>query len=152
MSAAPARAANVSVGASALLERLDGVRQTGPDRWLAKCPAHGDRRASLSVRELDDGRTLVHCFAMCKPEDVLGAVGLDWSALFPTDWAGRKFRKAPGVPASDILKALELEALVVSVIAGDVLEKREIREEDFERLALARKRIAAARSAVNGKY
>src|SRR5688572_14317958 len=102
------------MSAETLLSRLHGVRKTGPDRWLAKCPAHQDRTASLSVRD-DGGRTLVHCFALCEPEDVLGAVGLDWSALFPAD-PNRKFRKSPGIPASDVLKALDFESLIVSVI------------------------------------
>ena len=64
--------------ADALLDRLDGVRPTGPGRWIAKCPAHKDGRASLSIRELDDGRVLVHDFAACAVADVLAAVGLDF--------------------------------------------------------------------------
>jgi hypothetical protein len=68
----------------------------------------------------------------------------------PVDWAGKKFKKAPGIPASDILKAIDFETLVVAVVAGDMLQKREISEVDYERLALARKRISAARSAANG--
>jgi hypothetical protein len=39
-----------------LLDRLQGVKRTGPSRWIARCPAHEDRRPSLAVRELDDGR------------------------------------------------------------------------------------------------
>jgi hypothetical protein len=135
------------MSAAALLDRLEGVRKTGPDRWLARCPAHEDRRASLSIKETDDGRTLVHCFALCRADEVIGAVGLDWSALFPVDWAGKEFRKAPRIPASDILKALDFETLVVSVIASDMIHKREISEKDYERLNLARQRISAARSA-----
>jgi hypothetical protein len=62
------------VTAEVLLSRLDGVRQTGPDRWIARCPAHDDGRASLSLRELDDGRVLLHDFAGCAVEEVLAAV------------------------------------------------------------------------------
>jgi hypothetical protein len=133
--------------ADALLSRLEGVKRMGPGRWIARCPAHEDRRASLSVRALDDGRTLIHCFALCGPDEVLGALGMHWSALFPVDWAGRTLNKAPGIPASDILRGLELEALALFVIAGDMLERREIREQDYERLRLAVRRIGAARSA-----
>jgi hypothetical protein len=134
------------MSAATLLDRLEGVRKTGSDRWLAKCPAHEDRRASLSIRDCDD-RTLINCFALCRPEEVLAAVGLDWSALFPVDWAGRTFKKAPGIPARDVLEALELELHVVSVIANDMMQKREISEGDYERLRLASSRIGAARSA-----
>ena len=47
------------MSASVLLERLQGIKQTGPGRWLAKCPAHEDRSPSLSIRELDDGQLVV---------------------------------------------------------------------------------------------
>jgi hypothetical protein len=46
------------MSADVLLDKLDGVRPTGAGRWIAKCPAHEDRHASLSVRELDDGHVL----------------------------------------------------------------------------------------------
>lgn len=65
------------------LSALDGLRETGPGRYIAKCPAHDDRSPSLSIRVLDDGRTLVHCFASCDVTVVLAAVGLTMSDLFP---------------------------------------------------------------------
>lgn len=69
--------------ATTLLDRLDGVRQSGPGRWLARCPAHEDRSPSLSIRELDDGRVLLHDFGGCDTEAVLDALGLELQALFP---------------------------------------------------------------------
>src|SRR5580765_7266512 len=67
----------IRMTAELLLSKLDGVRSRGPDAWLARCPAHDDRRPSLSIRELPDGRLLVHDFAGCSVEDVLTALGLD---------------------------------------------------------------------------
>jgi len=48
-------------------------------RWhgsyaMCVCPAHADRTPSLSVRQGERGR-LVHCFAGCRSEDVLRAIG-----------------------------------------------------------------------------
>jgi putative DNA primase/helicase len=63
-----------------LLARLEGVRPAGPSSWVARCPAHEDRDPSLSV-SVKDGRVLLHCFAGCPPEAVLGAVGLTWKDL-----------------------------------------------------------------------
>ncbi|MEE4208230.1 MAG: toprim domain-containing protein [Parvularcula sp.] len=37
---------------------------------ICHCPAHDDRRPSLSIRQGDKG-LLVHCFAGCEPKDVL---------------------------------------------------------------------------------
>jgi DNA primase len=67
--------------AEAILERLQKVRRTGDRRWLACCPAHDDRGPSLSLRELDDGRLLLHCFAGCAAHDVVAAAGLELHGL-----------------------------------------------------------------------
>ena len=64
------------------MSQLEGVRRSSKGRWTAKCPAHPDRTASLSIREGDDGRVLIHCFAGCETQDVLAALGVDWDALF----------------------------------------------------------------------
>ena len=45
------------------LDLLEDVRQTGLDQWMARCPSHEDKTPSLSIREGDDGRVLLHCFA-----------------------------------------------------------------------------------------
>jgi hypothetical protein len=66
-----------------LIARLDAVRTTGPDRWIARCPAHLDRHPSLAIRGLKDGRTLLHCFAGCPVDSVVSALGLRLSDLFP---------------------------------------------------------------------
>jgi hypothetical protein len=66
-----------------LLDRLEGVRRNGEGRWMARCPAHGDRSASLSVREGDGGRILLHCFSGCSFSEVVGALGLQPQQLFP---------------------------------------------------------------------
>jgi P4 family phage/plasmid primase-like protien len=50
--------------------------------WVAKCPAHEDRKPSLSIREGRDGRVLLKCFAGCGLDDVLGAAGLTKQDLF----------------------------------------------------------------------
>ncbi len=69
----------------ALINRLDKVRETGRDRYIAKCPAHDDGDPSLSIRQLPDSRILLKCFAGCGAVDVLNALGLDWQSLMPDD-------------------------------------------------------------------
>lgn len=51
--------------------------------WSAKCPVHDDRRPSLSIGEGDDGRALLDCKKGCPTGDVVAAVGLEMSDLFP---------------------------------------------------------------------
>ena len=65
----------------ALLAKLPGARQSGTG-WSARCPAHEDRRASLSIAEGDDGRTLIRCHAGCSVDAICAAVGLTQADLF----------------------------------------------------------------------
>lgn len=63
------------------LSKLSGVTKTGAG-WAARCPAHDDRKASLSVNVSGDGTVLVKCHAGCTTAAVLAAVGLPLAALF----------------------------------------------------------------------
>jgi hypothetical protein len=63
-----------------ILGRFSGVRRSGKG-WVALCPAHDDRKASLAVDERD-GKILIHCHAGCSPEQVCRAVGIQLADLF----------------------------------------------------------------------
>ena len=76
-----------------VLSRLQGVKQTGNGKYMARCPAHDDRHASLSISRGDDGRALVHCHAGCALADVLAKIGLKDTDLF-ADSAGPAPRSA----------------------------------------------------------
>ena len=65
-----------------VLGRFPGAKQT-PNGWQAKCPAHDDKVASLSISVQDDGKILLHCHAGCELKDILHAVGLKTQNLFP---------------------------------------------------------------------
>ena len=68
--------------AERLLDRLETVGSTGERRWQSRCPAHDDRRPSLTVTEKTTGDVLLHCHAGCDTADVLAAVGLEAGDLF----------------------------------------------------------------------
>jgi len=60
-----------------------GPRSNGAGSATSRCPAHEDRRASLSVSEGKDGAALVKCHAGCETADVVKALGLEMKDLFP---------------------------------------------------------------------
>jgi hypothetical protein len=70
-----------------VLSRLEGVRRCG-NGWIARCPAHDDRRASLSISEGSDGRVLIHCHAGCPLEKILEALRMSARDLFPSQSNG----------------------------------------------------------------
>ena len=77
-----------------ILERLETHRKTSANQWVAVCPSHNDRSPSLHVREKEDGRILIHCKAGCGANEVLDALGLRYSDLFPdTDENYRGFKR-----------------------------------------------------------
>jgi hypothetical protein len=59
------------------------ARRTGSGRWMAPCTAHDDSSPSLSIREGQDKRVLVYCFAGCSVMAILASAGLQMSDLFP---------------------------------------------------------------------
>jgi hypothetical protein len=125
--------------ADLILSKLHRVKATGPSRWAARCPAHDDRSPSLSVRELDDGRLLIHDHGGCSVQDVLSAVGLTFSDLFPPHQprlTGHRPERRPWLP-SDLFQVLLHEATIVSVIGADLHKNRSVSETDYERLMVA---------------
>ncbi len=136
----------------ALLGRLEGIRQTGAGRWMAKCPAHEDGRASLSIRETDGGKVLVNCFGGCGAGDVIAATGLNFSDLFPPRESFQHDQRhaavRPNFDALAALHALAYELLTVAMIADGGNTAGTISEDDRDRLALASDRIHRALAAV----
>ena len=131
------------MSATQILERLDGVRQTIPGQWTAKCPAHEDRSPSLSIRELPDGKVLLHDFGGCDCGDVLAAIGLELSDLFPE--RPQDHRSKPTRPRWDfkaLLKMLEHEMTVMVIVATNLAGGQTLTPETIERLTAAVQRIS----------
>jgi hypothetical protein len=95
----------------ALLGQLESVRRNGEGRWMARCPAHGDRSASLSVRAGDDGRILLHDFGGCSFAEIVDALGVEARQLFPAGAAPAPRRPRPNPGADALAFLLRLQAL-----------------------------------------
>jgi hypothetical protein len=129
----------------ALLSRLEGVKRVGPGRWIARCPAHEDKRPSLAIRELHDGRILLHDFAGCDVESILASVGLTFSDLYPERALGHGKPERRPFNAHDILACVAFEALLVSLAAARVAKEGEaLTKDERQRLTLAAARLGHA--------
>jgi len=129
------------------LNKLDKV-QGKRGHWIACCPAHEDKRPSLAITETDDGRILLKCFAGCSAYEVVSAVGMDLTDLFPKDqsltpYNGNKPVKRPFY-ATDLMKIIQFEALITSIVAFDLSEGRQVSDTDKKRLKTAFIRINEA--------
>lgn len=138
--------------AEKILLLLDSVRETGSRKWQAVCPAHDDKSPSLSIKEINDGTLLLKCWAGCNAAEIVGAVGLELSDLFPKqeNFDHTHAQKGQTRPwsALDVLRALIHEITVVAVCAGR-LDNAGLSPEDVARLSLATQRLWSAGSAVN---
>ena len=118
--------------------------------WTACCPAHNDKGPSLAIREADDGRVLLHCFAGCETLSVVQALGMDMTDLFPPDNKRREYpvegkpRMKPAFYASDLMRIISFEALVVAISAYDMSQGKKLSDSDRERLKLSQQRIEEA--------
>jgi hypothetical protein len=65
-----------------VLKALPNHRRSGKG-YTARCPAHDDNQASLSVSEGERGKVLLNCHAGCSTESVVKALGLTMPDLFP---------------------------------------------------------------------
>jgi len=59
-----------------ILARLEGVRRSGPGH-IAKCPAHEDSRASLSITLMSGGSIRLKCFAGCDYSAICTTLGVE---------------------------------------------------------------------------
>jgi hypothetical protein len=136
-----------------VLSRLQVVRKgAGPGTWTARCPAHEDRSPSLSIRELDDGRMLVHCFGGCDVSAIVGAVGLDLTDLFPgkpTPGGGRSpMRRRRMLTAQQALQVLYDEANLIWLCAANQAAGVVLTDGDRARLTTAAGRVLYLRDEV----
>lgn len=73
-----------------ILASLKGVRERSHgQQWDALCPAHEDRRASLSVGVGADGEVLLKCQKGCSTDVIVGILGFTMADLWPATEADR---------------------------------------------------------------
>lgn len=121
--------------ADTLIARLDKVKATGPSSWVACCPAHEDKKPSLSIKQLDD-RTLIHCWSGCGAADVVAAVGLTLADLFerPIETEAHKcaLKRRPPLPSSrELVALLEYSLAAIDIGCGALLRGETLTPDDI---------------------
>ena len=99
-----------------ITEKLEYCRQVSSDKWIARCPAHDDRSPSLSVKAISNDRTLIHCHAGCGANDILDALGLDYSALYPDE--GENYP-----PAQNRRQKAAEKEITVAILLGEYMKQ-----------------------------
>jgi hypothetical protein len=125
------------------LSALDKVKRNGKGQWVACCPSHQDKSPSMTIAETDDGRVLVHCFAGCSVEEILGAVGMEFDVLYPPKPERHEPFKPMAKPfmAYSVIEVLAFEALIVVTAARLIANGETLDSNDYQRLLLAAERM-----------
>jgi hypothetical protein len=128
----------IELKTEALLSRLSEIKNTGRDKWLALCPSHDDRSPSLSIKQVNDC-ILIRCFAGCCYLDVLTAIGLDASALFPNRLTNpyETQKPAPRFNKSELFDLAVTEAGILAIGYNDLLTNGSVSDADRERVQRA---------------
>lgn len=134
-----------------ILDRVSRPRQSKAGAWMAGCPCCQSRKGRpLAITDAGDGRVLLNAFCGCSTESVLGALGLQFSDLFDKPLTTHSPPVRSQVSARDLLDVLSEEISVISLLAAQAVDKRELSEDDWNRLATAANRVWKARDHING--
>lgn len=133
-----------------ILDRLELVRERGGGQWSARCPAHEDRGPSLSIKEVSDGRILLHCFAGCGVSEVTAAIGVELQDLFPPQETTARGTQSESrrklLSKGQALELLQAESLFAAVCAGNLANGVDLAPADRSRLMRCAGRIAYLRA------
>jgi hypothetical protein len=137
-----------------VLERLPNVRKAGKG-WRADSPVTGSKGA-VSICEADSGAILLNDFSAASVTEVLSAIGLRPSDLFPpseksqtpADRRENRDRLAlTGVRSA--AEVLATEGTIVLSAVGWLLKGEVLPDSEAERLREAGRRIDAVRAALS---
>lgn len=110
-----------------------------PKGYMTCCPAHQDKTPSLSVKEADNGKVLVHCFGGCKPRDVMAAIGLELKDLFADSLSPEERLKYEREKLEDRRNYLEILLSIAGnpqvQLSTDDLETAAAAKEEFDKIS-----------------
>lgn len=131
-------------GAAGIIDLLEGVKTTGPDRGIAICPAHDDKSPSLHFKYTEE-KLLVKCFSGCSFYDIAAALGVLPQDFFDGGHTDRReIDKSHRIPWRDAFEVIRGEMWVLVTIAS-LLKRGPLNESAYNRLIAAARRIEQVR-------
>ncbi len=133
------------------LNRLHKVKSSGRDSWMACCPAHEDKNPSMKI-DIKNDKILIKCWTGCSVEDILGAVGMDFSDILPDKpLYHRSSGTTPMLSSADALRIVKYEAAIIMMYGQDLNAGKTVSEDDRQRFVLAVERVSDAMEAAGVK-
>jgi hypothetical protein len=132
------------------------AKQIRRGHWIARCPAHGDKRPSLSIAEGKKYPVVFKCMSQgCTQDEVLKAMGLTWKDLLGDRPAMSKEASARLRDEQTLHALRDLKRALVSP-AGALLAGRQYRLDALRqgldrRIVLLENSMNPALSAIRGR-
>lgn len=134
-----------------LLNKLQKVKSSGRESWMACCPAHDDKNPSMKI-DIKNDKILIKCWSGCSVEDILGAVGMEFSDIMPDKpLYHRSSGTAPMLSSADALRIVKYEAAIIMMYGQDLRAGKTPNDEDHSRFVEAVQRVGNAMEAAGVK-
>jgi hypothetical protein len=116
-----------------LLDKLEGVRKSGTNKWMCKCPSHTDRSPSLGVKLLDDDKILINCLAGCSASEIVSSIGLTLADLMPEkpQVYNRTRARVPRFSKTEMFDRLLHESIILSLAIRQLMSGKELSQADI---------------------
>ena len=116
-----------------LLNKFDGVRESGSGQYSCRCPAHEDSSNSLGIKQGEGDRILLNCFAGCDTKHILDAIGLTWKDILPDNKITTQI-KTSGFNPYSVLKMIRDEVLIIGLASADIRNGKSLNDKEHGRL------------------
>ena len=124
-----------------VLSNVEKVKRTGEGKWLAPCPAHNDRSPSLAIKETNDGKILLHCFAGCSVHEIVESMDLTLADLMPDNPTYKKGRKPPKFNKYELFDRVVFESTILLVAIRQLFNGTPLTDDDMQRVKKAESTI-----------
>ncbi|MDA3875771.1 MAG: hypothetical protein PF483_01640 [Halothiobacillus sp.] len=139
------------LGEGGILARCNGVRKTGPNRWIGKW--RDEKTPSLSIRITDDGKILLYDFGGFEFSEICEGLGIHPIQLIPESLRNNRTyspAERQGHDAQAALNGIYGAAIVTRICAHKMFDGLALDPPDHHALRKASHDIDNAYKAVRG--
>lgn len=111
--------------------RLLDAKPSGRNEWKARCPAHDDKKESLSVSTGRNGSIILNCHAGCRTADILDRMGLKYADLYPDTDSPTVTYKPRTAPSKDSKQGFNFNDVVAVYTYTNGTRKLRDRNKNF---------------------
>ena len=109
------------------LNKLQKLKQTKNNEWVACCPVHDDKNPSMHIKISDEGDLLLHCFGCHAPYlEILGSLGFDAFDFIPEQKRYKKHNNGTyiktQISGESMLQILDKKLNIIMFVLQDMVD------------------------------